>query len=141
MKKLKIATAIIIILIVGALTNSISFPISEAQSTTNANNNTQPINQGKEIQLELTPQETITESDNLQNPSIQTALQQQQQQSPDPSSTKQTTSSNTGTQGDQNKWSYRDYSVLPKHNDIPNSMDNPDFNDSLIYWIEYDTRQ
>ena len=81
MKKLKIAIAIIIISIVGALTNSISFPISEAQSTTNANNNTQPINQGKEIQLELTPQETITESDNLQNPSIQTALQQQQQQS------------------------------------------------------------
>ena len=82
---------------------------SNAQATSVVSNdttNSQSSGQGA-VQLELSPSETIVQSENLQNPSLQDSIlnqqqQQQQQQIPDLNSgMQQGNQSNSGSQSDQ----------------------------------------
>jgi hypothetical protein len=84
-------------------------------STSDDGNDTQQTSQDV-IQLELTPPETIVQSDNLQNPSIQESLKQQQQQLNFSSGKQQDNQGNIGSQGAQNN--------LPNTGD-PFSLCNP----------------
>ena len=116
MKNVKIVMAVLAISIVVVLASSSGFAISTIQATSDDGNDTQQTNPDV-IQLELTPSETIVQSDNLQNPSIQESLKQQQQQQLNLSSGKQQDNQgNTGSQGAQNN--------LPNTGD-PFSLCNP----------------
>ena len=105
MRKVKIAIAVISLLIIVAVGNYSGFAIPSVQATSDDGNDTQQTSQGV-TQLELTPPETIVQSDNLQNPSIQESLKQQQQQQQQPvnlsSGKQQDNQGNTGSQGAQN---------------------------------------
>jgi len=79
MIKIEILMAISVLSISIVLGISDSVVGSNAQPTVDAGNSTQSSNQGT-VELDLSPPETIVQSDNLQNPSIQESLQQQQQQ-------------------------------------------------------------
>ena len=119
MRKVKIAIAVISLLIIVVVGNSSGFAIPSVQATSDDGNDTQQTSQGV-IQLELTPPETIVQSDNLQNPSIQESLKQQQQQQQQPvnlsSGKQQDNQGNTRSQGAQNN--------LPNTGD-PFSLCNP----------------
>ena len=70
---------IMFVSILGIAINSDIIAIPNIQATSDIDNNTQPSNQVV-IQPELTRPETLVQSNNPQNPSIQESLQQQQQQ-------------------------------------------------------------
>jgi len=97
MKKVKIVTVVIAISIIGLIINSTGFAIPNVQSTSNDSNNQQASDDSNDvqtfdgdllpqqspsneriIQFEETSSETITESGDLQNPSIQSQLNQSQ---------------------------------------------------------------
>src|SRR6476619_4518855 len=79
MKKSKLVMTIMFVSILGIAINSAIIAIPNIQATSDIDNNTQPSNQVV-IQPELTQPETLVQSNNPQNPSIQESLQQQQQQ-------------------------------------------------------------
>src|SRR6476619_1459035 len=81
MKKSKLVMTIMFVSILGIAINSAIIAIPNIQATSDIDNNTQPSNQVV-IQPELTRPETLVQSNNPQNPSIQESLQQQQQQQP-----------------------------------------------------------
>ena|ERR1044072_4837767 len=121
MKKFNLVVFIIVISVVGVIFTSASFVVPDLKATSDIDNSTpQPSNQGT-VQLQLTPQETIVQSNNLQNPSIQDSINQQQQQQQQPlnlsSGVQQDNKGNTGSQGTQNN--------LPPNTGDPFSLCNP----------------
>ncbi len=78
MKMVNLAIAIVVASIIGVIIYSTGFAIPNLHATLDIRNSTHPSNQTV-IPLELSSGETIVESTNLQNPSIQESLQQKQQ--------------------------------------------------------------
>ena len=99
--------SIMFVSILGIAINSASIVLPNIQATSDIDNNTQPSNQ-VDIQPELTQPETLVQSNNPQNPSIQELLQQQQQQQQQPlelkSGDQQVNKDNSSSQVNQNNF-------------------------------------